>query len=89
MLGIAVEGVHHATPVLIYLGRHALVVVPATVAGLHAVARVRADLRPGGQDRARALLKHLAFLVGRFGSRGLSTRCVRVQPSNERAVGTL
>lgn len=45
VLGVLVERVHHATPVLVDLGSHAVVVVPTgTVAGLHAVARVRPHL---------------------------------------------
>lgn len=45
VLGVLVEGVHHATPVLVDLGRHAVIFAScAIVAGLHPVAGVRAHL---------------------------------------------
>ena len=57
MFRVAVERVHHTAPVLVYLGCHALVVIPApVVAGLYAVARVRAHLHGGSsQEPARSL----------------------------------
>lgn len=48
MLGVVVEGVHHAAPVLVDLGRHALfIVTSAAVARLHAMARVGSYLQVG------------------------------------------
>lgn len=64
VLGVAVEGVHHAAPVLVDLRRHALVVVPATVvARLYAVARVRAHLNFRKPGRDMGISSHVVFLV--------------------------
>ena len=66
MLRVAVEGVHYAAPVLVYLGCHALVIVPDTIARFYAMARVRAHLRGGIRERGTRpvflVLLSLAFL---------------------------
>lgn len=62
MLGVVVERVHHAAPVLVDLGCHTVVAVPAdAIAGLYAVARVSAHLH-GGNDR-RGSARSLPFFL--------------------------
>lgn len=46
VLGVIIEGIHHAAPVLVDLGRHPLVIVhAAAVARFYTVARIRSYLQ--------------------------------------------
>lgn len=69
VFGILVERVHHAAPILVDLGRHAVILASrAVVAGLHPVARVRAHLRrdcfvQGVDHQTSACLRHSTGFV--------------------------